>query len=150
MLSPTTDTIKVESSAIRSRPKVHMLINRELVTPSCEPLGQCAEYGEMKCIMMEELKIIDTARDLGLRVTVVYDDLRSWSYCVQFHVTPATNEDECKCEQEASAKDCEDEKEDGEAEEQKGEGDNAKDLKVIIDSSTTCIIFTLMIAVFFL
>ena len=164
MVSKTTDTITIKSS-VTSRPAVRMLINGNMINSTCQPYGQCAAAGEMRCFMIEEFTDFH-APTSDLRVMILYYNggLWSWSYCAQLHIpvaevtmtaTPAGDD---QGEQEDGADNStEDEKKDGEVGQQVGDEEedgkeeegNNKNSAGAFKSSPAYVICALMIAVFF-
>ena len=84
----TTDTVTVEASA-SSRPKINISINGQAVNLTCNPYGLCADSGQVRCVMMEMLRVM---MERELRVVITYmtradegsQQLLSWNYCVYF------------------------------------------------------------------
>ena len=150
----TTDTVTVETS-ISSRPKVNVSINGHEVDLTCSPYGPCNESGQVRCEMMETLSVKNMGREL--RVEIVYltsteeepHELLTWKYCANFDVVttkappvpPSTPAKVTVTIARATS-----EREDGDYENLDKERQISR--AVILKITTTCIICSVMIAIF--
>ena len=157
----TTDTVTVES-AVSSRPKVNISMNGQAVNLACNPYGLCADSGQVQCVMMEMLRVMNVERELHVVITYMgrTDDgsqqLFSWNYCVYFDfVTTTTTQAPSTVAKMTTTitrstpdaeKNGEDEQEDGDDEDHEKERSTSR--AVILKITTTCIICSVMIAIF--
>ena len=155
----TTDTVTVEASA-SSRPKVNISINGQAVNLTCNPYGLCADSGQVRCVMMEMLRV---TMERELRVVITYmaradegsQQLLSWNYCVYFDfVTTTTTQAPTTVPKmtmiitrsTTDEQNNEDEQEDEKEEDPDKERSTSR--AVILKITTTCIFCSVMIAIF--
>ena len=156
--SLTTDIVTVEASA-SSRPKVNISINGQAVNLTCNPYGRCADSGQVRCVMMEMLRV---TMERELRVVITYiaradegsQQLLSWNYCVYFDfVTTTTTQAPTtvpKVTITRSTPDAEQNNEDEQEDEKEEDPDKERSTSraAILKITTTYIFCSVMIAVF--
>ena len=155
----TTDTVTVESS-VSSRPKVNISMNGQAVNLACNPYGLCADSGQVQCVMMEMLRV-NVERELHVVITYMgrtdngSQQLFSWNYCVYFDfVTTTTTQAPSTVAKMTTTitRSTPDAEKNGEEEQEDGDEDHEKERStsraVILKITTTCIICSVMIAIF--